>query len=55
MMAKLDNLTLFLASLPHFGIEISGVSSEDIFNGHEELILVVLVSMIKRYLTLILL
>jgi len=49
MMQKLDNLTLFLLSLPHFGIEISGISAEDLFNDHEELALVVLVALVKRF------
>ena len=49
MMAKLDNLSLFLSSLPHFGIEISGVSAEDLYNGHEEFILVVLTALVKRF------
>lgn len=49
MIAKLDNLGLFLTALNHFGIVISGISAEDLYGGHEEILTVVLIALVKRF------
>lgn len=52
MIAKLDNLAMFLRTVAHFGIQITGVSAEDLYNDQQDLALVVLVALMKWYLSL---
>eukprot|EP01130_Rhizamoeba_saxonica_P000725 TRINITY_DN10658_c0_g1_i1.p1 TRINITY_DN10658_c0_g1~~TRINITY_DN10658_c0_g1_i1.p1 ORF type:complete len:747 (+),score=202.95 TRINITY_DN10658_c0_g1_i1:68-2308(+) len=49
MMAKLDNHSLFLRTLGFFGIQIRGVSSEDLFSGDPKIIFNIMATLIKRY------